>query len=61
MHISRAHLRDIEKGRKAANPARAAQFAKILNYPEQQSLKIAVQDLLQEAKLNYKVGLKAAS
>jgi transcriptional regulator with XRE-family HTH domain len=30
--ISKSHLNDIEKGRKAVSPERAARFAKILGY-----------------------------
>lgn len=44
--ISRSHLNDIEKGRKPVSPQKAAEYAKILGYSEQQFIRLALQDLL---------------
>jgi len=58
--ISRSHLCDIEKKRKAVSVERAARFAKILGYSESQFVRLALQDQLTNAKLKYKIGLEAA-
>jgi transcriptional regulator with XRE-family HTH domain len=60
LKISRANLCDIEKGRKLVSPARAAQFAKVLGVSELVMVQIAIQDLLRQAKLKYKVEIKSA-
>lgn len=61
LKISRANLCDIEKGRKLISAERAAKFAKYLKVPEMTLIKLAIQDLLREAHLNYKVELKKVS
>jgi transcriptional regulator with XRE-family HTH domain len=53
--ISKQHLSDIEKGRKSVSPERAARFAKALGYAEDKFIQLALQDLLIQANLNYKV------
>jgi len=60
LKLSRANLCDIEKGRKLASPLRAAQLAKRIGVAEEILVKLAIQDILREAKLNYHVELKAA-
>lgn len=44
--ISRSHLNDIEKGRKPVSPQKAAEYARVLGYSEQQFIRLALQDLL---------------
>lgn len=61
LRISKAHLCDIEKGRRLISPERAAKFAKILRAPETTLIKLALQDLLRAAKLPYQVELKKVS
>ncbi|MCB9029883.1 MAG: helix-turn-helix transcriptional regulator [Deltaproteobacteria bacterium] len=58
--ISRSHLCDIEKGRKAVSPARAAQFANVLEYSPEQFVRIVLQEQLDNAGLKIKVELRAA-
>jgi transcriptional regulator with XRE-family HTH domain len=60
MKISKAHLCDIEKGRRFVSPERAAQFAKVMGYSEVQFVSLAIADQLRLAGLNYSVELKAA-
>lgn len=60
LKISRANLCDIEKNRKLVSPERAARFAKILNYPEELFVKLALEDILRHSKLNYQIELKAS-
>ncbi|AFY01381.1 helix-turn-helix domain-containing protein [Bdellovibrio bacteriovorus] len=55
LDISKQHLSDIEKGRKAVSPERAARFAQALGYAEDRFVQLALQDLLQHAGLKYKV------
>ena len=58
--ITRAQLCDIEKGRKRVRPERAARFAKILGYAEKSFVELALQDLLTEAGMSFKVRVDAA-
>ena len=60
LKISPSHLCDIEKGRKLVSPERAVRFAKILGYPEKLFLQLALQGILDEAKLDYKVSVEPA-
>lgn len=55
--ISKQHLNDIEKGRKAVSPERAAKFAQILGFGANQFVRLALQDQLNSAGLNYQVHL----
>ena len=57
LKISRANLCDIEKNRKLISPERASRFSKILDYPEKFFVKLAIEDLLRQAKLKYQVEL----
>ena len=59
LSISRAHLCDIEKGRKTVTPARAAHFASELGYGSEQFVRLALQGLLTEAGLDFSVELRA--
>jgi len=47
--VTRAHICDIEKGRKFVSPARTVRFAKILGYSEKQFVRLALQDQIREA------------
>ena len=55
--ISKSHLCDIEKGRKSVAPERAARFASELGYGEEQFVRLALQQMLEAAGLNFEVGL----
>jgi len=55
--ISKSHLCDIEKGRKAVSPKRASHFARILGYGEAQFVRLALQSLVEEAGLDFVVRL----
>jgi transcriptional regulator with XRE-family HTH domain len=58
--ISKSHLNDIEKGRKAVSPDRAARFAKILGYSQARFVKLALQDLVNRGGLKLQVDVTAA-
>lgn len=60
MQISRAHLCDIEKGRRTISIERATEFAKALGYSINQFVAVALEDQVREAGLNVKIYLKAA-
>jgi len=60
LRISPSHLCDIEKGRKVVSPERAARFAKILGRSERQFVRLALQELVNEAGLKMKVDVAAA-
>jgi transcriptional regulator with XRE-family HTH domain len=53
--ISRSHLNDIEKGRKAVSPERAARFARLLGYSEIGMVQMALQDLVDADGLKLRV------
>jgi transcriptional regulator with XRE-family HTH domain len=57
--ISKSHLNDIEKGRKAVSPDRAARFAKILGYSQARLVKLALQDLVNRGGLKLDVDVSA--
>jgi antitoxin HigA-1 len=58
--VSRAHLCDIEKGRRPVTPERAAEFAQALGYSVNQFVAQAIEDSLRKLGLNLKVEIKAA-
>ena len=58
--ISRANLCDIEKGRKKVSPGRAAQFAEALGYSETQFVRLALQDIVEDAGLEMTVSVQKA-
>lgn len=60
LEISRSHLCDIEHGRRAVSPERAARFALALNQQEAQFVRLALQDQIREAGLKLKVEVHAA-
>ncbi len=53
--ISKSHLSDIECGRKAVSPDRAARFARALQLSEAQFVRLALQDIVDRAGLPFKV------
>jgi transcriptional regulator with XRE-family HTH domain len=58
--LSRSHLNDIEKGRKAVSPERAVRFAEILGYSEARFVQLALQDLINRGGMKFQVDVKAA-
>lgn len=60
LNISRSQLCDIEKGRTGVSAKRAAAFARVLGWPENVFVAIAIEDQLREAGLALKVTLSAA-
>ena len=60
MGISRAHLCDIEKGRRLVSAERAAKFAKALGYPVSSFVTAALEDQLRKAGLKMRVTIDAA-
>ena len=58
--ISASHLCDIEKGRKVVSPERAGRFAKVLGRSQQQFVRLALQEMVDEAGLKMKVDVAAA-
>ena len=58
--ISKAHLCDIEKGRRSVTPGRAAKFAGLLGYSPERFVKLCVQDQLNQAGLKLRVEIEAA-
>ena len=61
MKISRAHLCDIEKGRRTVTIERAAKLAKVLGYSVHQFVATALQDQLRKAGVSGTVHLEAAT
>lgn len=57
--ISRSFLCDTEKGRKSVSPARAAKWAKILGYSDKQFVRLALQDMVEQAGLKMTVRVNA--
>jgi len=53
--ISKSHLSDIECGRKAVSPDRAARFARVLQMSEAQYVRLALQDIVDRAGLAFRV------
>jgi transcriptional regulator with XRE-family HTH domain len=60
MKISRAHLCDIEKGRRTVSPERAARFAKVMGYYVPSFVRLALQDQLDKSGLKLTIEVKAA-
>lgn len=58
--VSKSHLCDIEQDRKSVWPERAAKFAKILGYPAEQFVRLALQGVLDKEGLRMTVSVKAA-
>lgn len=58
--VSKAHLSDIENGRKVVSAARAARWAEMLGYSTRQFVQLALQDELRQAGLPFRVEVGAA-
>ena len=58
--ITKSHLSDIERGRKAVSLERASRFAELLGYSSEQFVRLSLQDALDRAGLHYKVEVTAA-
>jgi transcriptional regulator with XRE-family HTH domain len=58
--VSRSHLCDIEQGRRAVSPERAARFAQALGQNQAQFVRLALQDQVRGAGLKLTVEVKAA-
>jgi transcriptional regulator with XRE-family HTH domain len=58
--VSRSHLCDIEQGRRAVSPERAARFAEALGQNQAQFVRLALQDQVRGAGLKLTVEVKAA-
>lgn len=54
------HLCEIEAGRKLVSPERAASMARTLRLSEQVCVRLALQDLIDQAGLAYRVYVKPA-
>lgn len=61
LKISKSHLCDIEKGRKFLSVSRAASFAKLLGYSEEQFVRLSLQDEVSRSGLKFKVKLDKAA
>lgn len=59
--ISAQHLSDVENARELVEVERAARFAKILGYPVEQFVRLALDARLKKAKLKFTVELRHAS
>lgn len=57
--ISASHLSDIELGRKTVSAERASKFAKRLQRSESQFVRLALQDLVSQAGLKFRVTLNS--
>ena len=55
LEVSRTHLWEIEHGRRGVGPDRAAKFARILGYNQEQMVELALQAMLDQLKLKLKV------
>lgn len=61
LKVTRAHLCDIEKGRRGVAPERAASWARALGYSQTQFVRLALQAVLDDAGLDLTVEVRAAS
>jgi plasmid maintenance system antidote protein VapI len=58
--ISRAHLCDIEKGRRGVSPERAAKWSKVVGIAKERLVAAALQAMVDEAGLKMRVEVHAA-
>ncbi len=58
--VSKAHLCDIENGRRNVSPERAIKWAKLLGHSESQFVKLALQSALDAKGIKLLVEIKAA-
>ena len=57
--LSKGHYGNVVNGKEPVSVRRAAEWAKILEYPERQFVAYALQDLLRRNELDYQVDLRA--
>lgn len=57
--LSKGHYGNVVNGKEPVSVKRAAEWAQLLQYPEQQFVRYALQDLLNRHELHYKVDLRA--
>ena len=57
LDVSRMYLHDIEKGRRGVSLERAAAWATLLGYGRAQFIELALQQLVDAAKLDYRVAI----
>ena len=60
LSVSRQNLCDIEHGRRSVSPARAAEWASVLEHSEAQFGRLALQDQISQAGLKLRVSVEAA-
>lgn len=60
LKISVSHLCDIEKGRKTVSPERAVRFSRILGRSKEQFVRLALQEIVDQAGLKMCVSVDAA-
>lgn len=60
LHISKAHLCDLEKGRRGVSIERAAKWASVLRLSEETLVERALQTMVDEAGLSLRVEVHAA-
>jgi DNA-binding XRE family transcriptional regulator len=58
LDISKQQLCDIEHGRKSISPNLAASYARKLGYPEEQFVRLCLQEMVDKAKLNITVEVR---
>jgi transcriptional regulator with XRE-family HTH domain len=58
LEVSKQYLCDLEHGRKAVSPRKAADFAEKLGYSEDQFVRLSLQDMLDREDLSFKVTLE---
>jgi transcriptional regulator with XRE-family HTH domain len=58
--VTKATICDLEKGRRIPSVELASKYAKILGYSESQFVRLALQDQIRKAGMEYKVRLEAA-
>lgn len=61
LHISRAFLCDIEHGRRIMSAYKAAAFARIMGYSQEQFVSVAIEDQLRDAGIEACVELKMSA
>jgi transcriptional regulator with XRE-family HTH domain len=60
LHVSRAFLCDIEHDRRLMSAHKAAEFARIMGYSQEQFVAVAIEDQLRNAGMEVHVELKMA-
>lgn len=60
LKISKAHLCDIEKGRRFVSPSRAWKWGSKLGYSPEQFVQLVIEGSLKKEGLHYRVTLEAA-